>query len=452
MLVVGMLAMQQCGNDAKQTDNKMDNDSLVGKQVPEWTKNSVIYEVNVRQFSEAGTFKAFSDHLQRIRDLGVDILWFMPIQPIGLKNRKGSLGSYYSISDYTAVNPEFGTLEDFKELVGTCHAMGFKVILDWVANHTAWDNLWVEQHPDWYKQDSAGNVVSPVADWADVAGLNYENREMRKAMIDAMKFWITESDIDGFRCDVAGMVPTDFWNEVRPELDKVKPVFMLAEWEETPELHEKAFDMTYTWKFHHLICDIAKGNKKATEIDEYLHWNDSLFPKSAYRMYFTSNHDENSWNGTVFERLGEGYKAFAVLTFAIPGMPLIYGGQEAGLDKRLPFFDKGEILWKEHEMAELYEKLIAVKHENSALWNGKFGGSFTRVGQEADSNVYVFMREQIDNKILAIFNLSDEEKGFTFPGILKGDYTELLRNEPFVISGNTIRLQPWEYYLMKKKG
>ena len=294
---------------------------------PEWSKNAVIYEVNVRQYTPEGTFNAFAAHLPRLKELGVDILWFMPITPIGELNRKGSLGSYYSVKDYRDVNPEFGTMEDFKNLVAQAHEQGMYVILDWVANHTAWDNYLVEQHPEWYAKNDNGEMISPF-DWSDVVQLDYNQPGLRDYMADALKFWVTEANVDGFRCDVAEMVPTDFWNRARAELDQIKPVFMLAE-AEVPEHHEYAFDMSYGWEFHHIMNNIAKGTMNADNIQEYLTKEAGRFPANAYRMQFITNHDENSWNGTVFERLGDAVETMAVLSYTIPGMPLIYSGQES---------------------------------------------------------------------------------------------------------------------------
>jgi len=310
---------------------------------PEWAKNATIYEVNIRQFTPEGTFKAFETHLPRLKKMGVDILWLMPIHPIGVENRKGSLGSYYAISDYKAVNPEFGTLNDFKQLVKSAQALDMKIIIDWVANHSSPDNVWVKQgHKDWYTLDSLGRLQPTIGtDWWDVADLNYDNKEMRKEMISSMKYWLTEANIDGFRCDVASWVPIDFWVDARKELDATKKVFMLAEAEEV-EMH-KAFDMTYGWNLHHIMNDVAKGKKDVTAFYNYA--KDNKHPKSAYRMNFTSNHDENSWNGTEMERMGESRFAFAVFAATFEGMPLVYNGQETSLDRTLKFFEKDSIDW-----------------------------------------------------------------------------------------------------------
>ena len=256
----------------------------------------MIYEANVRQFTPEGTFKAFEEHLPRLKELGVDILWLMPIHPIGVENRKGGLGSYYSIKDYRGVNPEFGDLDDFKSLVNKAHELGMYVILDWVANHTAWDHAWVTEHPEYYTKNLDGTMKSPF-DWTDVVELDFKNQEMQDAMLADMMYWVEENGIDGFRCDVAGEVPVEFWNTARAELDKVKPVFMLAEAEQ-PNHHVNAFDMSYAWELHHIMNEIAKGNKNAKAINTYFAKHDTLYPTDAYRLYFITNHDENSWNGT----------------------------------------------------------------------------------------------------------------------------------------------------------
>jgi len=420
------------------------------KTVPEWSKNLTIYEVNLRQYSTSGSFKDFEKHLPRLKELGVGILWFMPIQPIGEVNRKGSLGSYYSIKDYFSVNPEHGTIEEFKQLVKKIHEHGMYVILDWVANHTSWDNVLITQHPDFYSKDSTGKIISPVPDWTDVADLNYDNQGLRRYMINAMKFWIKETDIDGFRCDVAGMVPTDFWEEARLALDSVKKVFMLAEWED-PKLHEKAFDMTYTWEFHHLIANIAKGNKNAWSLVELFKKEKINYPYDAYRMYFTSNHDENSWNGTAYEKFGQGVKAFAVLTFVVPGMPLIYSGQEAGLNKRLKFFDKDTIEWKNDEFFSIYKKLTALKKQNKALWNGAYGGEMKILKSMVDTNVIAITRTNNSYQILAIFNFSDKSIKATINELPVGTFKNVFTHEIVKTTKNTtFNLKPWEYLVLEK--
>ena len=418
---------------------------------PQWSRNATIYEVNIRQYTPEGTFKAFSEQIPRLKKMGVDILWLMPINPIGEKNRKGKLGSYYSVRDYKGINPEFGTLDDFKELVKQAHKEGMKVIIDWVANHTSWDNSWITEHPDWYTKDSLGKMVSPY-DWSDVADLNYDNKDLRAGMLDAMKYWIREADIDGFRCDVAGMVPTDFWETVRPELDKIKPVFMLAEAED-PLLQIRAFDMSYAWDLHHIMNSIAKGKMNANAIEAYYLKQDTTYPADAYRMLFTSNHDENSWNGTEFERMGEGSVCMAVLTATLPGMPLVYSGQESAFNKRLRFFNKDTIDWKDYRLEPLYNRLFALKHAYQPLWNGKWGGKMERINTSADSSVFAFTREKEGDRVFVLANLSNKVQECKLKGnSFEGKYKEWFLDENAVFEkGATVRLKPWEYKVYVKK-
>ena len=414
---------------------------------PEWSKNAVIYEVNVRQFTPEGTFKAFSEHLPRLNELGVDILWFMPITPIGELNRKGSLGSYYSVKDYRGINPEFGTMEDFKDIVNKAHGLGMYVILDWVANHTAWDNYLVEQQPEWFSRDDEDNLISPF-DWSDVVQLNYDVPELRDYMIDAMKFWVTEANVDGFRCDVAELVPTDFWNKARTELDAVKPVFMLAE-AEVPEHHEDAFDMSYAWEFHHIMNQIGNAEKDVRAIKKYLE-KEKRFPAEAYRMHFITNHDENSWAATEFERYGDGVEAMAVLTYTIPGMPLIYTGQEAGMEKMLEFFEKDEVDWSELKYTEFYMTLNQMKKGNPALWNGSNGGAINLINNSKPKSVFSFLREKDENRVFVLLNLSDQAlEAELNDSAIAGDYTDIFTGEAAQLKSKQVfNLQPWEYMVM----
>ena len=413
---------------------------------PAWSFNQTIYEVNLRQYTKAGTFKAFEKHLPAIKKLGVGIIWLMPINPIGVKNRKGKLGSYYSVKNYLKVNPNYGTLKDLKALVTKIHKLGMYVIIDWVADHTSWDNNLTIEHPEWYKKDAKGNFVPPVKDWTDVIALNYKKKGLRKYMINALEYWVKKTNIDGYRCDVADMVPTSFWNEARAALDKIKPVFMLAE-AEKPYLQEKAFDMTYSWKFYTLMNNIAKGKKNASDINKYFAWEDSTYSRNDFRMRFTTNHDENSWNGTVFERLGEGAAAFGALTVAVPGMPLLYGGQEAGMNKRLKFFSKDPIVWKKSKFRELYTKLFNLKMTNPALRNGKEGGRMILISKPDDKSVYSFIREKGNSKVFVIFNLTDKPVSTTLKNKkISGDYTDLFTGKEVQFSNSkNFNLKPWDY-------
>lgn len=401
---------------------------------PEWSRNAVIYEVNVRQFTSEGTFAAFATHLPRLRELGVDILWFMPIHPIGELNRKGTLGSYYSVRDYRAVNPEFGTIDEWHSLVEQCHAQGFKVIIDWVANHSAWDNALATEHPDWYTHDEHGNFVPPVPDWSDVIDFNFDNRDFRAWMIESMKFWISETNIDGFRCDVAGMVPLDFWEDATRELQTLKPVFMLAE-HEAPEYHN-AFHATYGWELFHKCVDVAAGQRQVSDLFAYFVANRANYSAEAFRMYFTSNHDENTWNGTEFERFHDAAKPFAVLAFTAPGFPLIYNGQEAGFSRRLLFFDKDSINWVENDFAIFYQKLTALKHRHPALRNGAEGAELIPLAITGSTSALCFTRTSGTARIVVLINTSQTGINFTLNDTsIAGSYHEVLSGDAATLTG-----------------
>ncbi|HNP17815.1 MAG TPA: alpha-amylase family glycosyl hydrolase [Fulvivirga sp.] len=417
---------------------------------PEKAKNMNIYEVNIRQYTPEGTINAFSTHLPRLKKMGVDILWIMPVQPIGVKNRKGPLGSYYSIQDYTAVNPHFGTIDDFKTMVKQAHDLGMAVILDWVGNHSSFDHEWTK-NTGYYNTDSLGNITWPAGtDWTDVADLNYDNAEMQQDMINEMKWWVTETDIDGFRCDVAGEVPMEFWNNAKDQLDSLKDLFMLAEWDE-PRMHDHAFHMTYGWGPHHWMNETAKGHIDVDSLESLLIGDIDRYGKAPFRMLFTTNHDENSWNGTVFERFGEGHLAWAVFAFTVRGMPLIYGGQEAGLNKRLRFFDKDTIDFSQLPYAEFYGKLLALKHNNEALFNGEYGGDLNFIN-DGNNEVTTYTRTKDENEVLVIINLSDKVQEVSYSdAALVGDYTDYLSGELFSINPNEkLTLQPYQYHIVSK--
>lgn len=448
--VLVLIFLVACYGPKKEApDTKKRPDSFVAH--PEWSRYATIYEVNIRQYTPEGTFNAFLEHIPRLKKMGVDILWLMPINPVGVEKHKGSLGSYYSISDYKGINKEFGTLEDFKKVVEKAHQQGMKVIIDWVANHTSWDHPWLTEHPGWYKQDSLGNIVSPY-DWTDVAPLDYNNKDVWAGMVDAMKYWLSETDIDGYRCDVAWSVPIEFWDYARAELDKVKPVFMLAE-AEGPQYHTRAFDMTYSWELHHLMNSIAQGKKNVKSLDSLMIKQDTLYPRDAYRMLFTSNHDENSWKGTEFERMGEGSVCMAVLTATLPGMPLIYSGQESAFNRRLKFFDKDSIDWKDYRLEPFYRKLCELKHAYQPLWNGSWGGKMERVNTSADSLVFAFTRKKEGDKVFVIANLNGNVNEVKLKGkSFEGDYKEWFSGEDKSFKkGDSIRLKPWEYKVYIKK-
>ncbi len=442
-----------CGGNEKSTETNDISElpaDTVAHVLKNWHANSVIYEVNLRQMTEEGTFKAFQDqHLDRLEDLGVEILWFMPIFPIGEKNRKGTMGSYYAVQNYQTTNPEHGTMEEFKTLVDAAHAKGMKVILDWVANHSAWDNVWLADHPDWFTKDENGNYVPPVEDWSDVMDLNYDNKEMREAMIQSLEFWVKESDIDGYRCDVAEMVPLDFWIDARKRLDAIKPIFFLAEGEPA-ELHQ-AFDMTYAWSFHHLMNEVARGEKGASDVASYWADHQTKYEANDFRMQFITNHDENSWNGTAIERMGENRKGFAVLTYTIPGMPLIYSGMEADMDKRLKFFEKDVIDWKDLPLNEFYRKLNLLKKNHPAITNGAAGGDleFVDAGNE---RVLAFFRSKGGKHVFTLINFSDKEVDIDIKHEkLTGEYFSWFVGSPSRMKGELKgKLKPNNYLILVK--
>lgn len=435
---------------------------------PDWSRNAVIYEVNVRQFTDSGTITAFDEQLPRLKDLGVDILWFMPIYPISEKNRKGELGSYYAVKDYKAFNPEFGTLDQFKETVRKAHDLGMKVILDWVPNHSGCDNAWVTEHPDWYARNEKGEMFGPY-DWTDVYKFDYSNPEMRAAMVDAFKFWLTEVGVDGFRCDVAMEVPVDFWDETRPQLQAVKPdLFMLAE-ASVPALQKNGFDMGYNWPMKDLFSEIAatsgqysfkneKGEMRtfparhAADIDSLLASQAAEYPRDTYLMNMVTNHDLNSWEGTEFDRLGNLTDAFAVLSYTLPGMPLIYTGQETGLNRALEFFvkDKAPEWEPRNEYFEFYKKLNDLKHTQEALTAGEQGGEMVRYAT-ASPDLYVFSRSKDDSTVTVLVNLGAEEQPLTFTASspeLTAETVDFFTGEPAALPTS---MKPGEYKVFVRK-
>ncbi len=372
-----------------------------------WVKNGIIYEIYPRAFSNEGNFAGIEKRLPELKKLGVTILWLMPIHPVGIEQRKGSLGSPYSIKDYYGINPEFGTLQDFKRLVKKSHETGFRIVIDLVANHTSWDSRMFKEHPEWFTKDSTGKFVPPVADWSDVVDLNYSNADLRHYMIEMLKYWVRDIGLDGFRCDVAEMVPTDFWNEARAALDSIRPVMMLAEGQ-YPEHHVKAFDLTYSWNLYGDLAPILSGEKSVAEFDTVLSREAAAYPKGSIRMRFSSNHDENAWDKPDVEKFGaDGAKLAAVLVNTFPGAPLLYNGQEVGNNIKLGLFEKFEIDWtKGKEYSDFYTKLYSIRKKNPALSTGEF----LRVQNDRPERVYSFLRTQGKNTVLAVLNFSKEEQ------------------------------------------
>ncbi len=414
---------------------------------PEWSVDASIYEVNIRQYSPEGTFNAFTEHIPRLKEMGVEILWLMPIHPIGEKNRKGSLGSYYSVADYRAVNPEFGTKEEFRNLIETAHEYDMNVLLDWVANHTAWDHVWTETNPEFYETDENGNFVPPVEDWEDVIQLDVDNPQMQEQMIQAMEYWVSEFGVDGYRADVAYMVPTDFWVRARKRLDEIKPVFMLAE-AEVPELHQ-AFDMTYAWDYAETIRNVGAGEAELSAIDEALNENFEQFDKSDYRMFFTTNHDENSWTGSDPEMYGKNFENFAVMSATVWGMPLIYSGQESRLDQQLDFFEKDLIEWGNYPLEDFYRTLLTLKSENSALYNGDEGGSYLKASTDRNDAIFSYKRIKDEDRVFVILNFSDEPVNFTFDSGDQGRWFDEFSLDSVSVSSN-YEMEPHRYKLLSR--
>ncbi len=423
---------------------------------PEWSYGAVLYEMNVRQLTSEGTLAAAKSRLPFLRDLGIDVIWLMPIYPIGQVERKGSLGSYYSIQDYCAVNPEIGTLEDFDAFLRVAHCLGMRVILDWVANHTARDARWISERPaEWYERDAEGQALVPW-DWTDTAKLNYANRDVWQGQIDAMKYWIARG-VDGFRCDMAMLVPIEFWQEVAAELHSVSPdLFMLAEAEQH-NLFDRAFDCCYGWELHHLMVDVAKGVQRTNVLRDFLYANASAYPAWAMRMIFTSNHDENSWQGREAEIFGSSLDVMRVFSFVAPyGMPLLYTGQEVGYDHSFEFFDRDPIpaeIYEANETTEFYRKLIDIKHNFTALSAGERGGVWTTINTNADDCLLVLVRESSEDRVVALLNLSSYTIECNYDtGIYAGHYIDAFTGEEYELPRHVKGyMDGWNYRLLTLK-
>jgi glycosidase len=410
---------------------------------PAWASTATLYQVNVRQYTPEGTFRAFEKHLARLDSMGVGIIWLMPVQPIGLKNRKGTLGSQYSVRDYRAVNPEFGTMADLKHLIDEAHRRKMHVILDWVANHTSWDNALITQHPDWYTRDAQGRLVPPVADWQDVVDLDYTKPALRQYMTESMAFWVKEAGFDGFRADVAGMVPTDFWDSTRAALERIKPVFLLAEWDElhdppflpkgtfTPHTHllEKAFDSNYALRLHYLIDSIAQGQKTTAALPRYFADERRMYPAGIQLMNFTSSHDVNSWDNPESLRLGPNVQPLAVLVTLLPGIPMVYSGQEAASPRKLRFFDKDTIQWRGYPLQDFYTTLLHLKKRHPALAAYDPCTEFRLL--PGPVGTVVFERKKDLEAVVVAINLTNQPQQVQLPatpGSLGRQYRDIFRN------------------------
>jgi len=473
IMLLAFTALFSCKENENQEQPEQEENPTIDPVSNVALESAVIYEANIRQYSPEGTFDAFTKDIPQLKELGVKVIWLMPIYPISMKNRKATgdfsvediedpeerkkyLGSYYAISDYTDVNPEFGNFEDFEELVKTAHENDMYVILDWVANHTGWDHKWIEEKPEYYHKNEDGEVTDPINPatgeswgWTDVAHLNFENQELHKAMGKEMKFWVEKYNVDGFRADVAGEVPTEFWEGIVPQLKDIKPVFMLAE-SEDKDLFENAFDMGYNWEGHHIMNEIAQGKQTAADWDAYMQKIDSTYQEDDYLMNFVTNHDENSWNGTVKERMGAASEAMMALTYTLPGMPLIYSGQEYDMDKRLLFFEKDTIPKKKGKVWPLLEKLGELKNENKALHGAKEAASYENIETSDEENILAFKREKDGAELIYIANMSDENTRFSIQ--LNGNFEDYLSGESLEISEDkNIDLEPWQYFILINK-
>ncbi|WP_081209853.1 alpha-amylase family glycosyl hydrolase [Salegentibacter sediminis] len=465
-----LVLMVSCKNEPKQEEQKEEKQESLEPVSNEALESAVIYEANIRQYSPEGTFEAFTKDIPQLKELGVKVIWLMPIYPISMKNRKATqglsiediedeeerkkyLGSYYAIADYTGINPEFGEFDDFNELVDTAHENGMYVILDWVANHTGWDHHWMEEHPEFYTQNDKGEIVDPLNPdtgeswgWTDVADLNYDNKELWEAMTKEMEFWVEEYNIDGFRADVAGEVPTEFWEQAVKKLNSHKPMFMLAE-SEDKDLFHNAFDMGYNWEGHHIMNEMAQGKKTVKDWNAYMQKIDTTYQEDDYLMNFVTNHDENSWNGTVKERMGEASEAMIAFSYALPGMPLIYSGLEYDLDKRLRFFEKDTISKEKGKIWPILEKLGELKNQNVALHGAKEAASYEALETSEEEKVMAFKREKNGQELIYLSNFSDASLNFTVR--LDGEYIDYMSGATVEMEENeNLEFKPWEYRIL----
>ena len=456
VLLFCLLLLQSCNNNAPSIADynaaAKDDTSFIDGH-PAWIQQGNIYEVNVRQYTPEGTFAAFAQHIERLKEMGVQTLWFMPIQPIGKLGRKGVLGSYYAISDYRSVNPEFGTMEDWKSLVNKIHAAGMKVIIDWVPNHTAPDHPWVTTHPEFYIRDSITGIPvhQPGTDWTDTRKLDFKNAQITDSMIAVMKYWVTETGIDGYRCDHAQGQGKAFWEKCNAELRALKKnILMLAEAEDS-WVYDAGFNMSYGWKFFHKMVDVAAGKRPAFALDSVLREWDSSFTSSALFLHFTSNHDENSWNKADYGTMpGASHAPFAVLTQTVKqSVPLIYSGQEVPVLEPIPFFSKDTIEFTKLERAGFYKTLLHLRKSNSAL---AANASFKKLRTSNDAAIYAFEREKDGNMVMVILNLTGTPQEFSWvdqPRISADAENVFLGKPEHFIA--TTALEPWGYVVYQHR-
>lgn len=379
-------------------------------QIPSWIDDAVMYEVNIRQYTEEGTIEAFIEHLPRLQELGVEILWFMPLHPISLEKRIDDLGSYYAVQDFYDINPEFGSLDDFITLVDTAHEMGFKVIMDMVFNHTGWDHSWITDHPEWYTTSNGEIIHPPGTNWLDVADLNFSNDALVEELGKILTYWVDDYHIDGFRFDYAAGVPKSVWNSLRHDVETIKPdTFFLAE-------DNSRFDWFHIfhsnyggWTLLHHLEGMYNNTSSIDDLEDYLRSSNGNYLLGTFPLNFTTNHDINSWEGTHEERLGESYPLMSMLTFTLPGMPLLYSGQESSNEHSLAFFTKDQINWNGYAKQAFYEDLIDLKQENDSLYNDNASNSLYFVHSD-HAGVFSFIRTRdgSTNQILVIANMTDQ--------------------------------------------
>jgi alpha-amylase len=440
LLFIGILTITAC--QVKETGQQ----PVLSHPHPAWIMQGNVYEVNVRQFTPEGTLNAFAKHLDRLKEMGVQTLWFMPLNPISKTGRKGTLGSYYAVASFTTLNPEFGSMDDWKELVSEIHKRNMKVMIDWVPNHTGADHSWITAHPEFYVKDSTGNPAVAF-DWADVRQLDYRNTIMQDSMVNAMKYWLIHTDIDGFRVDVAWNVPGEFWNKCIPQLKTLKKdLFMLAEGDKA-YLSTSGFDAVYPWSMFHVMKQIAKGERTPLALDSVKAVNDTLYAAGTIQLYFTSNHDENSWFKSDFETFpGAIHAPFAVFTQTmINSVPLIYSGQEEPVSRALKFFDKDPIGFEKYQRNKFYKTLLDLRAKNPAL---AADASFTKISVGDDKAVYAFVRTKGNDKVFVILNLSPTEQEIRITdATLQGNPYNVFMytNEP--LTDQPWKIEPWGYVI-----
>ena len=422
----------------------------------QWSFNLGMYEVNLRHYSQEGNIAAFKSDLDRIDSLGPGIIWFMPIHPIGTFNRLGSLGSPYSVKDYYQVNPDYGSLVEFKDLVSEIQSRNKYVLIDWVANHTSWDNVLTQTNPEWYVTNSEGDFIPPPGtNWSDVIELDYEKQGLRKYMIEAMKFWVDSVGVNGFRFDAVDFVPDDFWEEAIAVLKQTGSDLLLLAEGSGEHLIDLGFDMNYSWDFYGfgggVLPRITQGVADANIVRSFVNKEQNNYSNGAYRLYFVSNHDENAWEGTPAQLFGPRAVNFSVLSHVINGMPLVYNGEETGMNKQLSFFDKDLIPWRDYPLFDYYRRLFDLKKRNASLWNGFDENEAIRIKTTQNSPIYAFKREKDGERVLCFFNLSTQAVSFQATDVLpQGTYRNVFTDKLIGLSQDyEFSLDDWEFLVLE---